>query len=414
MSGLSNLKICMVVLSSYFGDARVRRYVDALLEKGARVDVLSVRFKTKNRLAKKGDLRIFEVPVIRGDRGLAGYAVEYGTGLLTFGACLLWLHMRTRYDVIHVHNMPDFLVFAALIPRLLGAKVILDIHDPMPEFFMSKYQASDDSAAVRAMRLQERLSVGMAHAVITASPRFKESLVRRGISDNKVTTVMNIPDKTLFDKSLYPRKDRAPGDTFVLLYPGTIAPRYGLAVAIRAVGMLKARIPNIRLVLVGRQVDYVAELRRLAAELGVSELVQIKSPVAVTEIPRLMSEADVGLYPGLPDPHMSIATPTKVLEYATMGLPIVASRLKVLEDIFTDSELLFVTPGEPREMADAIMRLFENPDLATQLVNSLNRGFGRAYSWDRERRKYFDLLYRISGNVRMGAAEKEPTSRMLV
>jgi glycosyltransferase involved in cell wall biosynthesis len=400
----------MVILSNYYGDARLRRYVDALLENGVRVDVISVKFKAKNRHAKKGDLRIFEVPVSGGDRGIAGYVVEYGTGLLAFGTCLLWLHLRTRYDVIHVHNMPDFLVFAALIPRLLGAKVILDIHDPMPEFFMSKFQASGDSAAVRMMRLQERLSVGMAHAVIVASPRFKEGLVSRGIPDNKVTTVMNVPDKSLFDPRRYSPKGRAPGDPFVLVYPGTIAPRYGLDVAIRAVRILKTRIPNVRLVVVGRQVDYVGELRRLAEELGVSELVQFEPPVPVTEVPRLMSEAHVGLYPALPDPHMSIATPTKVLEYAAMGLPIVASRLEVLEDIFSGSELLFVTPGEPLEMADAVMKLFENPDLATQLVNNLDRGFGRKYSWDRESRKYFDLLSRMSGNVHLRAVEKNPTS----
>jgi glycosyltransferase involved in cell wall biosynthesis len=388
----------MVVLNTYYGDPRVRRYADALLKNGARVDVISVRFPAKDRPAKVEGLRVFEVPVMRGESKLAGYFVEYGTGFVSFAAVLLWLHLRTRYDVIHVHNMPDFLAFTALIPRLLGAKVILDVHDPMPEFFRSKFRVSSDSGAVRVMRLQERLSGGLAHAVIAASPRFKESLVRRGIPECKVTTIMNFPDKTIFDRERYPQKDREPGDPFVLLYPGTIAPRYGLDVAIRAISLLKPKIPNIRFVLAGMQVEYVNVLHRLAAELGVSELVQMRPSVPHSEVARLMSDAHVGLYPALSDPHMRIAVPTKVLEYATMGLPIVASRLEILEDIFSDSELLFFTPGEPRELADCILRLYEEPDLTTRLWESLNRGFGCKYSWESERKKYLDLLTRISGN----------------
>ena len=47
--------------------------------------------------------------------------------------------------MIHVHSVPDFLVFAALVPKLLGARIILDIHDILPEFYASKFGASKDS-----------------------------------------------------------------------------------------------------------------------------------------------------------------------------------------------------------------------------------------------------------------------------
>ena len=49
------------------------------------------------------------------------------------------------YDLIHVHSVPDFEVFAALIPKIKGTKIILDIHDIVPEFYTSKFDVSQDS-----------------------------------------------------------------------------------------------------------------------------------------------------------------------------------------------------------------------------------------------------------------------------
>jgi glycosyltransferase involved in cell wall biosynthesis len=393
---LSRLRVCMVVINTYHGDGRVRRYGDALLEKGARVDALSTASLARRAGVDPENLSVIEVPIRRGDRGVSGYIVEFGTALFMYGIYLAWRHLRRRYDVIHVHNMPDFLVLTALIPRLFGAKLILDVHDPMPEFFMSKFNVNDKAATVGLMRAQERISTRLAHAVIAANPHFKQRLERRGVSEEKITVVMNIPDTSIFDRRRYPRKGRNRGKPFTLLYPGTIAPRYGLDVAIRAVGLLQSRIPNLRLVIVGDHVDYVGELTHLAMGLGLADRVQIRPPVPIEEVPRLMSEADAGLYPALPDPHMNIATPSKVLEYATMGLPIVASRLQVLEDMFADEDLLFHAPGDPQEMADCISKLVEDPRLGDRLVESMDRGFGRNYSWARERQKYLDLLRRIS------------------
>jgi glycosyltransferase involved in cell wall biosynthesis len=326
--------------------------------------------------------------------------VEYGSALVLYSVYLLWLHLRNNYHVIHVHNMPDFLILTALIPRLLGAKVILDVHDPMPEFFMSKFQSNESSGAVRLMQAQERLSARVAHAVIAANPNFKDSLLRRGTPAKKVTVVMNVPDSSIFDRSRHPRRKCTTEGPLTLLYPGTLAPRYGLDVAIRALGLLRHRIPSLRLVLVGDRSEYVDDLRRLAEELGVYDRVQIIPAVSIEDVPRLMSEAFAGIYPALPDPHMNIATPSKVLEYAAMGLPIIASRIRVLRDMFSESEILFFSPGEPQEMADCISRLVDNPELAGRLVENLDRGFGRSYSWFWERQKYYDLLGCITGDGR--------------
>lgn len=385
----------MVLHNIYYADARVRRYAESLAEAGAQVDVLCLRNEQQPSNSEWANIRVVTIPLARFAQSIAGYAVEYLIALVLFTIWLPFLFARRRYEIIHVHNMPDFMVLAALIPRLLGARVILDIHDPMPEFYASKFSSQRGRLLEKFMIAQERLSARCAHALITANPTFREKLAKRGIPRDKITVVNNIPNSALFDRRRYERKSTGSKDNFVLIYPGTIAPRYGLEVAVRALPQLRSRIPNARLVIVGKHTPETARLARLAEELGVTPWLDLRRSVPHDQAPRLLAEADIGIYTGLSDPHMEAAVPTKVLEYAWMGLPIVASRLTVLEDMFDDSAILFFEPGNTEQFAQCVLRLYENPSLREELARRADEIFVQRHSWDHERQAYFDLLNQL-------------------
>lgn len=385
----------MIVHQYYYRDTRVRRYADALADAGAQVDVICVRPPSQLSMNHNSNVRVFTIPLGRGYGSRGSYLLEYGLAFLLFTAWLLALHMKHRYQVIHIHNMPDFLIFTALVPRLMGAKLILDIHDPMPELYMSKYRQSPTGIMVRLMQLQEKASTMFAHALITVNSSVKESLVERSIPGDKITVVSNLPDRRVFDRARYRKERRTQNEYFTLLYPGTIAPRYGLDVAIRALPSLVERIPRLRLVIIGPQVEYVNELAALAERLGVSTFVQFKPAIPVDQVPRQIIRADVGIYMALPDPYIRLVTPTKVMEYVVMGIPVIASRLKVLEELFTGSALMFFEPGDEEQFASCVFDLYEDPLRRDELVNNADDRFVRTHTWDNERRKYFDLLSRV-------------------
>jgi glycosyltransferase involved in cell wall biosynthesis len=389
------IKLCMVVHAYYYGDTRVRRYVDALVDKGVWVDVLCLRDQSEPRRYQSGVERVFTIPIGRFANSLGGYVLEYGIAFILFSIRLLGLHIRNHYDVIHVHNMPDFLIFAALIPKILGAKLILDIHDPMPEFYMSKFELQESSALVWLMEIQERLSSLFSHAVITANTHFKNNITGRGVPAEKITVVNNYPDPEVFDRNQYREKYHSDKKYFTLFYPGTVAPRYGLDVAIRALPKLVGEIPQLRLVIVARQRKFVDELTALANQLGVSDFIQFKPSVPVEEIAKEIARADIGIYPGLPDPHMSIAMPTKVLEYAFMGIPIVASRLRVLSKFFGDSAVMFFEPGNVDQFSECVLELFYDPDRRQELIQNAKERLVCMGNWDEERDAYFSLLNRL-------------------
>ena len=63
------------------------------------------------------------------------------------------LQLKRKYDLVHVHNVPDFLVFSAWLPKLAGAKIILDIHDILPEFFANKFRKPEGSVYVKLLKI---------------------------------------------------------------------------------------------------------------------------------------------------------------------------------------------------------------------------------------------------------------------
>lgn len=384
-------RFCMIVQQVYDQDARVMRYTEALLQAGVRVDVLSTPGDEKMPVDRGNGLRVFTIPLAHTSQSLISYLFEYLLAMVLFSFRLLIMHIKTPYDVIHVHNMPDFLVFSAFIPRIFGAKLILDIHDPMPEFYQAKFQKKADHPLVRLMKLQERWSAAFSHAVLTANPTFKENLIERGIPADKITVTQNLPDRSIFDRSKYQRTTDWQ-KRFTLLYPGTIAPRYGLHIAIRSLPLLIKEIPVIRLRIIGDDNRTTLELKKLARELDVAAYIDFVSLIPRDKIPEEMSLADIGIYPALPDPHMSIAMPGKVLEFAIMGLPTVTSRLPVLEKVFSENTVYYVPPGDSEAFARAILDLYHHPEKRDALVKFADEEFVQVQKWEIERQKYFQVL----------------------
>jgi glycosyltransferase involved in cell wall biosynthesis len=398
------MKVCMVVHQSYYSDGRVRRYADTLVDAGAQVDVICVSATDETRVHDVAPVRVYTVPLRRWRGGAASYLLEYGLAFVMYMVRLLILYARNGYDVIHVHNMPDFLVFTAIIPKLFGAKILLDIHDPTPEFFMSKYDAGPDRPMVRLMRFQERLSVQFVDAVITANRGFRKALIERGLPAEKITVIYNFPDPHVFDRERFQGNRPVNGDVFTMVYPGTLDARYGLHVAVEALPLIREEVPGIRLHLIGQQVPYSDELAQMAQELGVDDLLELEGLLPIQDVPDRLSRANVGIYPSLPNPYMELAVPTKVFEYAAMGLPVVASRMKMLEDLYPDGSLMYFEPGQANDFARCIITLYHDPELRESLVRTADQTLLQNYDWNAEREDYLALL----GQLVPGGIETTP------
>ncbi len=171
------------------------------------------------------------------------------------------------------------------------------------------------------MRAQERLSCRFADHVITVSEAWRDRLVPRGVPAERCIVVMNVADDRVFGPR--PRRPAsAPG--FRLLYHGQLTHRYGLDLAVRAVAALRDEIPDIHLTIHGRG-DAVEELAALVADLQLEHLVELSTDSVPAEaLPDMIAGADLGVVPYRNDVFTDGIVPTKLMEYAAVGIPCVA------------------------------------------------------------------------------------------
>lgn len=406
---MSRLKrICLVVQSYYLRDPRVRREAEALAAAGYEVDVICVREKSKSFKETVNGVNITRVPIARRRATLYRYMLEYATFFICV-AFLLVLRLRKRYDVIHVNNMPDFLVFSTLIPKLFGSKILLDVHDPMAEVFMSKYNISESGPVVRLLKWQQKISLRYCHYALTVSEVMKD-LIHRQAGYTPVSVVLNVPDENLFKHSETDLSVQKSSDQFTLLYTGTISARYGLAVAIEAVAQLRERIPGIRLRLVGEG-DDLPTLREVVDRLKLNDIVRFYPPVPLSEVPALIAQSDVGISPHADDNFMQLYFSTKVAEFVNLGLPSIVSRTRTMERYFDPGVVRYCDSGSVQSFADAVLDLYENPEVRAEMSRR-SREFSSKWKWDFEKQNYLSVIAGLVGA--RDEAVTEPRGKVLI
>ncbi len=399
-SGQRNKRHCMVVHAYYpLGETRVEREAVALVNHGYEVDVICLQDDGEAATDKAEGVTIYRLPVQRSKRpkkqhGLLTQLIEYFTFLLLASIKLIGLHWRQRYGAIQTHNLPDFLVFVALIPKLFGARVILDLHDLMPEFFAARSNRGMESLAVRLVIWQEQLSCRFADHVITVTDVWRQTLIRRGVPSHKVSVVMNVADSAIFHPGAAKRALPGTSDQFRMIYHGTLTYRYGVDLVIQAIAKLRHEIPEIHLTLLGAG-DAREELQRLTYELGLAEHVEIsRQLVHASQLPQRIRQADAGVVPNRDDLFTGTLLPTKLLEYVALDTPVIAARTETIAAYFDDSMVKFFRPGDVDDLAQCILELHRNREQLRMLAQNAGK-FSQKYSWTTLSQEYVATVDRL-------------------
>ncbi len=393
--GRSHARVAMLLHGTYPWDERVKREAEALARHGCHVDVICLQLDESEPLRGEIDgVSVHRANMRRtSSHGKLSYVVEYAGSFFRSLGMLRALNAEQHYDLVQVHTLPDFLAFAALPAKLTGAKIVMDIHDLMPELYASKYGLSESSLTERTLRLIERAAIGFSDHVITASEPFRDRLVERGVPEDKVSVVLNTADPRVFprpDESVPVRQT----DRFTVLWHGSMVRRYGVDLMIRAVSLVRGRIPGLTFVVFGEG-EESDHLRALAAELGVDDLVEFGGLVPHTDMAQHLAVADLGVVSNIPDMHIDMAYPTKLFEFVQMGLPVLATRTKVLERRFGEDAVIFCDADE-RSLADGMLWAYENPILVQERA-ARARAICESISWEKMSSEYVSCIDRTLG-----------------
>jgi len=388
----------MVVHAYYpYGETRVERESLALVANGYEVDLICLQDEGEPAVEVVDGVNVYRLPVTRRDnreeKGSVRQLSEYMAFFFRALAKLAILQPRRRYAAVQLHNLPDFLVFAALVPKLMGSRVILDLHDLMPEFYAGRFKKDLNSLPARLLRLQERLSCMFADQVITVTELWRQTLIGRGVPAEKITVVMNVADEKIFQRSLL--KPAQSNGHFNLFYHGSIVERYGIDLIIHAIEQLCQEIPEIHLTIHGGG-EYQDELMALARNLGVEEHVSFSNQfVPTSELPQLIGRAHIGVVPYRQDVFTDGILPTKMMEYMALGIPVIAARTSAIAAYFDDDMVQFFKPEDVNDLAHCIRLLYRDRARLAQLAQNSDK-FNQRYNWTMVSANYLELVDRIN------------------
>jgi glycosyltransferase involved in cell wall biosynthesis len=389
------VRVCVVAFAHYSTDSRVRREAEALVDRGDQVDVIGLRKNGEEKFCKLNGVCVYQISIGR-YRGSSTflYLLSYLLFFISASFRLISLHLKNSYHVIQVHAMPDFMVFVALIPKILGVKVILDIHDLMPELYCSKFKLKDTDWLIRFITWMERSSIHFAHAAIAVHQPHLDALVRHGNPGNKFIILMNLPDPKIFSRESIKRNENP--QKFEMIYHGLLAERTGLEIAIKAVAKLQKEIPDLQLRIIGEG-DALPNLLKMVESESLQAWVKIHPWIPLDQLMPIIAEADVGIVPILYDNFTKYMLPVKLLEYAGLGIPVICSRTETIQAYFDDSMVAYFTPGDVYELVDCIRDLYYYPEKRENLRANADR-FNQENNWVQQKQVFFNLIdHLISG-----------------
>jgi glycosyltransferase involved in cell wall biosynthesis len=378
----------MVHYSDFVVDSRIQRQARALAERGDRVDCVCINDAEEIPVGA-GTIALHRASADKPRGGARAYLSGNARFLLGAARKVTELDREDPFDLVEIHNMPDALVFAAWRPKLRGTPLILNFHDTFPELFATLFDRSPRHPLVRLVRAEERVSASLADGLVFVTPEARELLAERGISAPRTQVVMNTPEERVFGERRAAIAPPGRGELRIV-YHGGLAERFGVETLVRAVAQLRGQGTPVRLDVFGSDAEAAAKLAALAAEHAPDGVHVAPQPTPVEEIPARLEEADLGVVPTLRDDFTDLLLPVKLLEYVHMGLPVVASRLPVIERYFGD-DVLLAEPGDAASFAAAIEGVRSAPDTALYRAQAASERLARI-EWRRQREQYLDLV----------------------
>jgi len=359
-------------------DGRVRLEAETLVKWGYEVTFLAGQEGDKPRTYSLGGVTVEELGVkIYGDKSIVTYLLSYLKFLiLAFFACTR-LFFRSKIHVIHVHNMPDMLVFAALIPRLFGCKVVLDVHDTVPETYLAKFEKPSRLMSY-LLHLEESLSFAMAHKLVCVNDVQCQAVVQRGIPADKIVTIVTMPKYLLSDSNSNHAKGQSPA--FRIVNHGTISKRLGIDLIVRASAKLAQEIPNFEFHLYG-QGDDQENVLNLIRTLGLSNTVHFHGVIPWVSVPKELENMDAGILGNRQNVATQLMLPAKLIDFVSLGIPAVAPRLKTIEYYFSPDMITFYEPENVDSMVQAVVSLYKDRHKMEQQKENA-KSFLQRCSWE--------------------------------
>lgn len=314
--------------------------------------------------------------------GVAGYLLEYSAALF-WEFWLAWkVFFKHGFDVIHACNPPDSIFLVGGCFRILGKKFLFDHHDINPELYEAKFQRRD--MFYRLMVFLERWTFRVADVSIATNESYRKIAIERGgMAPDKVFVVRSGPNLDRL-KCMDPVPALKRGRRYLVGYVGVMGRQEGIDYLLRAVRYLvgEKERRDIQFGLVGGGTE-LEKMKAYCEKLGISEYVTFTGRVSDQEMLEMLSTADVCVNPDIVNAMNDKSTMNKVMEYMTLGKPIV--QFDMTEARFSaQGASLYAMPNDERDLGDKMLYLLDHPKQRAHMGHLGRTRVVKQLSWKHE------------------------------
>ena len=209
--------------------------------------------------------------------------------------------------------------------------------------------------------------------------------------------VLNVPNLE-FNPDLYKNDLMRSDNKFLLTCHGAMLKRYGQDVAIKAIAILKEKIPNIQLNILGYG-EYEPVLKKLSSKLKLDSSVRFYGYIPFLDMVKMIAKSDIGIVPIERNAYSDLIHTNKMFEFIAMKVPVVISKTKAVQDFFgfDDSCLKYFESGDEKDLARGISELYHNPEKRKIMVSNAYKKFEGVH-WEASKNDYCKIYENLSLN----------------
>jgi glycosyltransferase involved in cell wall biosynthesis len=390
------MKIGMILDAPFPPDPRVENEAVSLLENGHEVFLFCLKYANE-----KASDTINGIQVKR----YSSNTFEYKLSALAYTIPLYSVIMQkkiakfikeTNIEVLHIHDMR----IAGAVYKVnvnLNLPVVLDLHDNMPEVmklyphlqkFPGKYLISP-----KKWKQKEEEFIKKANKVIAVSPEFIETLaLRLPLEKDKLVLVPNTIRKTFFeDYKVNETIIKKYQSNFVILYLGDTHLRRGIQTAIAALVKLKDTIPEIKLVIVGKNTTDII-LRKQVKDLQLEQFVDFEGWQNVSLFQSYILASEICISPLHRNLQHDVAYANKIFQYMSLAKPLLVSdaiaQKKLVEKVACG---LVHKERDSKDFSNKVLALYKSKPLRMELGESGRKFIQNEFSWEQTSKNLINL-----------------------